>query len=425
MSALLVVLTLMIAVINIVNFRQIRESADNLLDLLADNGGYFPDDNMMRMFFRIEEQQSFDYGAQQKVQRDTVFFFNDDGMDFARSKELPFESRYFVVGYDATGNLSRIDTTHIAALTPEEAMDLGDEVIFSGINRGTLGNYRYLISGDIYKGWLVIFKDMSSDYYDAIGVFRKSLIIGVVSLVGVFIMVWLFSGRAVAPVVESLEKQKRFITDAGHELKTPLSVISANVDVMELTGEQSEWTESIRNQVKRMTELVGNMLTLSRMDEESTRPVMCDFDLSGVVRDAAETFHPVAESTGRRLEVDIEDGVMFHGNVAGLRQTISILLDNAMKYASRPGTVSISLHKARKLIRLEVANDTDDLPEGNLDRLFDRFYRADESRTRGGSSGGFGIGLSVARAIVTANGGKIEAVRDGDHKIRFIVSLHS
>ena len=420
MSALLVVLTLIIAVLNIVNVSQIKRGADDLLQLLAENNGYFPDVNMMRVRYQIQEEEVTDYGEKQKTRRNTLFLIDTDGVDFARAAELPFESRYFVVGYDGSGNLSRVDTLHIAALTAEEAVTLADEAIFAGEKKGSLGNYRYLISTAADDGWLVIFKDMSSDYHNAAGVFRKSLVIGLVSVIGVFILVWLFSGKAVAPVVESLEKQKQFITDAGHELKTPLSVISANVDVLELTGESNEWTDSIRNQVKRMTGLVGNMLTLSRMDEESSHPVYSDFDLSSEVRAGVENFRALAESTNRVLAADIEDGITLHGDSAGIQQLLSILLDNAMKYARRPGFVRVGLRREKKNIVLEVRNDVENLPEGDLDRLFDRFYRADAARTHSGN-GGFGIGLSVARAIVTSHEGTIKASCDGDHIIRFTV----
>ena len=236
-----------------------------------------------------------------------------------------------------------------------------------------------------------------------------------------FILVYIFSSQAVAPVVESLEKQKRFITDAGHELKTPLAVISANVDVLEIESGKSEWTTSIKNQVSRMNGLVKNLLTLSRMDEERMHVVFSDFDMSKTVKDTAISFEALATSKGKKYQMDIEDDIHITGDKNAINQLASLLLDNAMKYSSENGSIHVLLNKGNKYITFEVSNTCDSIPSGNLDRLFDRFYRADSSRAR--ETGGYGIGLSVARAIANSHGGSIEALRDGDKIIRFVVTI--
>ena len=248
----------------------------------------------------------------------------------------------------------------------------------------------------------------------------QSVLVGVFALLAMFILVFLFSGQAVAPVVESLEKQKRFITDAGHELKTPLAVISANVDVLELESGKSEWSSSIKNQVKRMNSLVKNLLTLSRMDEERMHVVFSDFDMSKAVKETSESFEAIAESRNKKYLMDIEDGINITGDKNAIVQLTSLLLDNSMKYSSENGSIHVLLSKDKNIV-LEVSNTCDYIPDGNLDRLFDRFYRADSSRSR--ESGGYGIGLSVARAIANSHGGEIEALRSGDRIIRFVVTL--
>ena len=235
------------------------------------------------------------------------------------------------------------------------------------------------------------------------------------------ILVYMLSGLAASPVFESLEKQKKFISDAGHELKTPLTIISANVDVLEMTGVRNEWTGSIRGQVRRMTELVNNLLTLSRMEEDSVQEVFTDVDLSRCVQEAAQNYVPVAAAKNRTYTTDIQDGIFITGDRKSLLQLCSLLLDNAMKYSNEGGNVRLSLQKNKNKILLEVINTCDELPEGNLDRLFDRFYRADSSRSR--ESGGFGIGLSAARAICRRHGGNIHAIKEGDHSIRFRAQL--
>ena len=232
-----------------------------------------------------------------------------------------------------------------------------------------------------------------------------------------FILVYAFSGRAVSPVVESLEKQKRFITDAGHELKTPLAVISANMDVIELEAGASEWTKSTKNQIKRMNELVKNMLTLSRMEEENINVVFSDINISKIVDESIVYFKAVSDFKKVNYTNSIAEDIHINGDKNSFSQLCTLLIDNAMKYTEDGGNVNGKLRNAI----LEVSNSCEKVPEGNLDRLFDRFYRADTSRSR--ETGGHGIGLSVARAIATSHGGTIEAKADGDHTIRFIVKV--
>ena len=294
------------------------------------------------------------------------------------------------------------------------------DVYGSSRKKGFYHSYRYKVADRSVGGKIIVFTDITTGIINAYKLLTQSLLIGAFTLIAMFILVFLFSGQAVAPVVESLEKQKRFITDAGHELKTPLAVISANVDVLELESGKSEWSTSIKNQVKRMNALVKNLLTLSRMDEERMHVVYSDFDMSATIKETATSFEAVAEASGKKYFMDIEDGIHITGDKSAINQLASLLLDNAMKYSSDNGSIHVILSKDKN-IHCEVSNTCDCIPQGNLDRLFDRFYRADSSRSR--ETGGYGIGLSVARAIAMSHGGNIEAIRDGDKLIRFVVTL--
>lgn len=426
MSALCIVLILIIGVLNVANLIQLRKNADELLGILAANGGTLmdtPGTNYGNVRFHIEIEERRDT----ELRRESMLIIGSDDVDSVRRAELPFESRYFSVLLDDASEPLRIDTSHIATVTPLQAANYAAAAVASGKEHGFLSSTRFYIVTPEDGLHLVLFTDVSSDLYSARRLFLASIGIGAAALFLMLILVWLFSGRAVAPAVESMTKQKRFITDAGHELKTPLSVISANVDVLELESGSSEWTQSIRGQVKRMTSLVSNMLTLSRMDEESLNPVRADVDFSAVVSECVETFRPVAEANSKTYESEITPDLHVQGDATALRQLLSLLIDNAMKYsATTDGLVRVRLRTGKRSLHLSVINNCDPgkLPEGNLDRLFDRFYRADESRSRSGdSTGGFGIGLSVARAIATSHGGTIEALRDGENGIRFLVKL--
>ncbi|WP_051538075.1 sensor histidine kinase [Butyrivibrio proteoclasticus] len=412
MLALLVILLVMIGVINLANLHHMISDADNLLTMLSDNDGNFP--GMI----------DFNGGPDPNVPPDKNQQSNPFQLDRLyniRSAEMPFQSRYFWVKYNPLSNTTIVNIEHTATVTEETALSYADEVLAtSKKDRGFYHNYRYRINGWDNGTALVIFTDMSTPILNALTLLLQTVLIGMCALVAMFILVFLFSGKAVAPVVESLEKQKRFITDAGHELKTPLAVISANVDVLELESGKSEWTDSIRNQTKRMNGLVKNLLTLSRMDEERMHVVFSDFDLSATIKETASSFEALATSKELKYQMDIEDGIHITGDKNSINQLESLLLDNATKYCSEKGSIHVILSSS-KYITFEVSNTCDSIPSGNLDRLFDRFYRADSSRAR--ETGGYGIGLSVARAIANSHGGSIEALRDGDKIIRFVVTL--
>jgi len=416
MSALMVILIATMAIINVVNVYEFIKSADQVLAILVDNDGSFPsvsrknDDATMAISSN---------GEALDAPPDVPQIGGDEAFEI-RNMEMPFSTRYFWVKMDSTGEISQIDTGHIAAVSSTEASNLAKSVYAKNATKGFISTYRYMVKENSGGDILIVFKDCSSDIYDAVRLFRNLLLIMGACLVSMFVLVYFMSAFAVTPIVESLEKQKRFITDAGHELKTPLAVISANIDVIELENGKSEWTSSVKNQVSRMTNLVKNMLTLSRMEEENIRVVFSDIDLSKILKDTAVSFEAVAQSMNKKYTIDIQDDVHINGDKNSMVQLASLLIDNAMKYSSKEGNISVRMSRDKQVV-FEVNNTCDNIPEGNLDRLFDRFYRADTSRNR--KSGGYGIGLSVARAIATTYGGTIEALRDGDKTIRFVVKL--
>jgi signal transduction histidine kinase len=223
------------------------------------------------------------------------------------------------------------------------------------------------------------------------------------------------------PFIESMEKQKQFITDAGHEIKTPLAIISANADVLELTGGESEWITSIRNQTNRLDKLVRNLLTLSKMEEGKIELVFTDFDISKAVLEITEPFKAIGEAQNKKFLMEIEPGIIFHGDQGSIHQLVSTLVDNAMKYSDEKGTIKITLSSSKKGIKLQVYNTVEELNIDNLDKLFDRFYRADSSRSR--ETGGYGIGLSIAKSIAEAHHGRISAKSEDGKSICFTVQL--
>jgi len=391
-SSVFLVLLVLATFINVSNYAQIGKRADEILTVLSENDGYFPK----------HKNKKGDYKLPPKM-----------------SPEAPFSTRFFTLKLDNSNNLIVVDTGKISAISTSEAVKVANQVLNKGKETGLIENYKYAVTKKHY-GNLIVFVDCGHD----VEMFRffllNSIYISIVALTAVFVLVLFFSKKAIAPIAESYEKQKQFITDASHELKTPLAIIGTNAEVLEIDYGENEWTNSIRNQVERLSQLISSLLSLTRMDEEKSQLATIEFSFSDAVLESAEPFMTVAESNGKSLEIEIEKNISYCGNEQSLRQLVSILLDNSIKYASDNSKIKLSLQKQGKRYVLETTNQAENLIQGNLDILFGRFYRSDNSRNS--STGGYGIGLSVAKAIVIKHKGKISA-RSPEGKTLIITAI--
>ena len=221
-------------------------------------------------------------------------------------------------------------------------------------------------------------------------------------------------------MAESYEKQKQFITDANHELKTPLTLVMTNLDILEAEIGENEWLSDIRSEGERMSALVNQLVVLSRMDEEKTNPQMQQFCLSEMIMDVVSEFQLLAQDRGKVMTAQVDSGVNYTGDEEAVRRVISILLDNAVKYCDDGGEIELRLERKKHPV-LYVENAYANVGETEFGKLFDRFYRADRART---FTGGFGVGLSIARAIVTQHKGEISAYKKDAGHIAFKVVWH-
>jgi signal transduction histidine kinase len=336
------------------------------------------------------------------------------------NEETRFQTRYFLVELDEEGTAREIDTSHISAVTSSDALEYTDKVISSGKTGGYTDYYKFK-TFTTPEGSMLIFLDCRKELQMVLYFLLTSGAVALGTLLFVFILVSVFSKRAINPIIMSMEKQKQFITDAGHEIKTPLAIISANADVLELTNGESEWITSIRNQTSRLDKLVKNLLTLSRMEEDNIEISYHEFDMSQCVERISHSFLAVAESQNKKLNIEVQANLVFHGDEGCIEQLVSTLLDNAMKYSNMQGLIKVSLSSYKKGMKLEVFNTVEQIDVKNLEHLFDRFYRADESRSR--ETGGYGIGLSIAKSIVEAHHGRISAGSEDGISVCFTVVL--
>ena len=258
----------------------------------------------------------------------------------------------------------------------------------------------------------------SDSLYSIFSVILISAVIGLTSFLLVLLIVILASKRAVKPIAESYIRQKQFVTDAGHELKTPLTVISADNELLRILCGDNEWSDGIDRQVTKMNGLVQNLIALAKMDEEQ-KPVFASFNLSDAVYDTVMPFENLILSREKYITVDIAENIFYTGDESRLRQLVSILMDNAAKYCDEKGAISVCL-RADRLIRLQISNDYDAVNTCDLEQIFQRFYRTDKARTPDGS---YGLGLSIAKSIVAYHKGTIHARALGHDRIMFEVLL--
>ena len=393
MVSLTLVLLLILGAVNIVSFRKTVMDADRILYLLSENQGAFP-----KLTFPEGENG-------REIQREQRTVRPVDRGNF--SPETPFESRFFSVTVDEAGKPVFTDIANIAAINSETAQQYAADVLSSGKPMGFKGNYRYLVSQQ-EDATRIIFLDCGRSLEGFKTTLLASFGMAGMGLLVVFILLLVVSGRIVKPLAESYEKQRQFITDAGHEIKTPLTIISADADLLELEYGENEWLLDIRRQAQRLTDLTKDLIYLSRMDEEKPGVQFVEFPVSDVVEETAQSFQALAAQQGRHLELRIQSMLSLEGSGKDIRQLTSILLDNALKYSPQGTDITLTLEKDAKSIRLSVRNAIDQpMSKENLGRLFDRFYRVDGSRNS--STGGYGLGLAIASGIVTAHKGKIRA----------------
>ncbi len=464
MCSMAFVLALIIVGINLVNHVSVTRTLDERLEILAENDGAFPTNGNSSKpngsnqsggslgDSNVPDDLPSDSEAMAKDGQNTsdsaegsssdssnaddnndsnIILSGNSGRRNGLTAEAAYDTRYFTITLHEDGTVYATDTGKISAVSSADAADYATALFAKDKGSGYVDIYRYCTtpirtynlndgsSGETLT--MYIFLDCERELSQQRSYILASVAISIAGLLLVFLLVVLLSGRAFRPVKESYAKQKQFITDASHEIKTPLTIIDANTEIIEMTDGENEWTQSIRNQISRLTALTERLVFLTRMDEDNTKLVMLDFSLSDAVTETVEPFRALAQTHGLALTCEVEPTLSLRGNEAQIRQLLEILLDNAVKYASAPGEIRVALTSGTLGRKLTVYNTVNAITPGNLDRLFDRFYRGDSSRSQ--QISGYGIGLSVAYAIVQAHKGKITARSEDGKSILFTILL--
>ena len=386
--ALAAAMVLVVGIVNAANWISVRNELNETLSFLADNSAMNREDLTRRMADRDRH-----------------------------GRNLVSESSWFSAVYNADLVRVGMNLTGMAQPDEETASALADQAIRSGRETGMVQDYLYQVRPGPFGGRIVFMLNGETK----LTAVRTLALISLLACLGGILLAWLFvslaSRKAIGPTLRTMEQQKQFITNAGHELKTPLTVIQTNMDLLEMEQGDNPWVRSTQKQTAQMRHLVDELVYLSRMEEENAPLVMEPLSLAPLIRETAEPFAAMAEFQGKSMDVDAEDGLTLRGDRASVQRLLSTLLDNAVKYAAAEGAIRVSARGEGRHIALTVSNDVSQpLTEAQCRPLFDRFYRADASRNKEKQSG-FGIGLAIAAAIAEKHGGTISAAMEGSRLV--------
>ena len=388
-SIFFILLAVIMSMINIFNYMGLVSDADTVLEFLSQNKGTFPD------FEDIENGTVPTHTPEDEKQS-----FLDN-----MSAELPYESRFFSILLDDDEKIIFSDVSKIASVDDEKARRYATEAIEMEKSRGFIDSFRFLITEE-GSTTRIIFLNCETKFDFFRDFLFRSLVVSFIAFLVVFFVLIIASERIIHPIIESYEKQKRFIADAGHELKTPLTIINANVDVLEMDFGENESLRDIQSQSARLANLTDKLVFLSKLEEQRAEIEKVNFNFSTTVEELTASFKKLAKANGKHITTKIQKDLTIYADQIQAGQIVSILLENAVKYSPSGAEIYIELVRQNKWISLSVENPSVyPLEEKKVERVFERFYRMDESRSS--SVGGYGMGLSIAKAIAESNSGRI------------------
>lgn len=406
-TSLFLVLVVTMGILLAINYQQAKSEVNRVLDTLVRNDGHLTPGNAQPLFGNQND------------------YINRNFLGGRYNPEAVYQYRYFSVKVDPNNNIKIIDDDNVYRVSSSQVKKISYQIIKSRQNSGVIkigqNDYQYRQTKSEIGDQIIVFLNESLIFNRFWLLLKVSILLGIGALIVFALVLIAVSRRAIKPIIETYHKQREFITNAGHELKTPLAIISANTEMQEMLGENSEWIESTKDQTERLTKLINRLIDLARTGG-TDKVIVGKVNFSEIVKNDVYDFKSVMQKNGLHYHAEVSSGIFVRGEEHALKELMNILLDNACKYCDKNGEVIVSLNRSRlgKYAVLKVKNSYADGKGKDYRHFFDRFYRQDESHNF--KKSGFGIGLAMARDLVEAFQGKIN-VHWKRGMITFIVNL--
>lgn len=397
-----------LGLINIITYTRMESQVMTVLTYICRNEGHLP---------------------QSVGSSDTSWFEEPSWTD--DTPEFSYQLRFFSVSVDSNGYAKNINIENIASFTEKEAIEYARTTVKEAVELGTMQGffkkeraiYAYMITPNPDNSYLIVILDCTRDMAAVNSFLRNSLWFGLICIILYVLILIGLCNIAIKPFVQNMENQKRFITNAGHELKTPIAIISANTEALELISGKSEWTENILKQVQRLSKLINDLIVLSKMSEEKQEIQWEDVNVSEVAAAIGESFQPMVDDQGKTLTSQIAESIIIRSDAKRLYTLINIFVDNAVKYCDDKGRIHIAVTAAKKNkgALISISNTYAEGVNMDFSHFFERFYRGDESHNS--KKAGYGIGLSMAEELAQLLKGKIQVAYKKD-TITFTIQIH-
>lgn len=388
-SAVLLFLILIVSCMNIINYHNIVKECDNIISIILNNQNEIPS-------FKLPPHMS---------------------------PEVPYESRYFSVTLDNEGKITSCDVSRITSIDYKDAVKYTDVALNINKSKAFINDYRYNIKIEDDNSTLIVFLDCGRKLDSFYSFLTTSCLISILGFLIIFIIIFFISDKIINPFKENYIKQKKFITNASHEIKTPLTIINANIDLLEMEYGNNDCLNDIQDQVIRLRELTDKLVSLSRIEENSDNLKMIESPISDIIIEVINNFKSLSLSNNKNIIYNVDEMLTMVCNDNSIRQLLSILLENAIKYSPNNSDINIDFHKQNNNLVFKISNTSIyKLDSKNIKNVFDRFYRLDSSRNS--NTGGYGIGLSIVKAIVSSHNGKVIANVKDDDIFEIIIYFH-
>ena len=404
MIILMIVLAGILLAINIFNYSKNDGKVEEMLTRITET-----DSDKKSEDSKSEDSKSEDSESEDSKPEDSKA--EDSESDLYSNEKYFRASQFYIIEVDKMGQLLSVVNKGNNGYSDNDLYKFAEEAISSGKDNGSVGDFVFRIK-DTEDGRLIAFMDNSIALEQLHSVTLYSIIFGLIGSVVLFFVSLVLAKWIVKPVSEVFNQQRQFISDASHELKTPLTIINANIDTIEHEYGDSKYFKYIKDEIFRMTGLIHQLLSLAKVEDTLINVTFTKFNLSRAVESVCLPFDSVAFENNVNMDLEIENDIFLNGNEEQIKQLVAILVDNAIKHTTQEKYIKVKLSADKGKVLLKVMNEGKAIPEDEIKKIFERFYRVDKARNR--AEGRFGLGLAIAKAIIELHKGKIHVVcKDG------------